>query len=189
MLSPPREPRLLSPPREPRPREPGKAQRIDYEYRREGTGNLFLFFDPHRAWRRIEVTRRRTALDFAHQMKGLVEEGYPQAEILRVVLDQLNTHTPASLYEAFPPEEARQIIQRLAFHYPPKHASWLTRAEIEFSLLERQRLDRRLASLQEVRRKTGAWTEARNQAGAPVQWRFTTEKARTKMHRLSLIHI
>jgi hypothetical protein len=173
----------LSHTREPLLMEPGKPLRIDYEYRREGTCNLFQIFDPHRAWRHIEVTERRTAVDFAQQMKWLVEEAYPKAEIIRVVLDQLNTHSLASLYEAFAPEEARRIARRLEFHYTPKHASWLNMAEIEFSVLERQCLNRRLGSLEEVRRESGAWTDTRNQAGATVHWRFNLEKARTKMHR------
>jgi hypothetical protein len=173
----------LSHQREPLPMAPGKPLRIDYEYRREGTCNLFQIFDPHRAWRHIEVTERRTAVDFAQQMKWLVEEAYPEAEIIRVVLDQLNTHTLGSLYEAFAPEEARRIARRLEFHYTPKHASWLNMAEIEFSVLERQCLNRRLGSLEEVRRESGAWTDTRNQAGATVHWRFNLEKARTKMHR------
>lgn len=163
--------------------EPGKPQRIDYEYTREGTGNLFQIFDPHCAWRRVEVTERRTAVDFAQQMKWLGEEAYPEAEILRVVRNPLNTHTLASLYEAFAPEEARRIARRLEFHYTPKHASWLNMAETEFSVLERPCLNRRLGSLEDVRRENGAWTDARNQAGATVHWRFNLEKARTKRHR------
>jgi HEPN domain-containing protein len=168
--------------REPLPMEPGKPLRIDYEYRREGTCNLFQVFDPHRAWRHIEVTERRTAVDFAQQMKWLVDKVYPKAEIIRVMLDPLNTHSLDSLYETFAPEEARRIARRLEFHYTPKHASWLNMAEIEFSVLERQCLERRLGSSKEVRRETSAWAEARNRAGATVQWRFNLEKARTKMH-------
>jgi hypothetical protein len=174
---------LLSHRRAPLPVESGKPRRIDYEYKREGTCNLFLLFDPHRAWRRVDATGRRAATDFAHQLRWLVDDGYPEAELIRVVLDQLSTHSPASLYEAFVPEEARRIAKRLEFHYTPKHASWLNMAELEFSALGRQCLDRRLASLEVVRRETTAWADARNHAGATVHWRFTTERARTKMHR------
>ena len=165
------------------PTEPGKPQRIDYEYKREGTCNLFLIFDPHRAFRRLEVTERRTAIDFAHQMRWLVDEGYPEAEVIRVVLDNLNTHSAASLYEAYPPEEARRIARRLRFHYTPKHASWLNMAEIEFSVLERQCLGRRLPSRKRVAEEVGAWEAERNRTGATVNWRFTAADARVKLQR------
>jgi len=174
---------LLSHARPPLPVEPGQPERIDYEYKREGTCNLFLFLDRHRGWRHLDVTAQRTAVDFAHQMRWLVDEAYPQAEVIRVVLDNLNTHTPASLYQAFPPEEARRIAKRLEFHYTPKHASWLNMAEIEFSVLERQCLDRRLTSRDEVAQEVGAWEVDRNAAGATILWRFTTTDARTKLHR------
>jgi hypothetical protein len=174
---------LLSHIRPPLPICPGKPQRIDYEYKREGTCNIFLLLDPHRAWRRLVVTEQRTAVDFAHQMKWLVDEGYPEAEVIRVVLDNLNTHSPASLYQAYPPEEARRIARRLEFHSTPKHASWLNMAEIEFSVLERQCLGRRLANRDELTREVGAWEENRNHAGATIHWRFTTADARSKLHR------
>jgi hypothetical protein len=174
---------LLGDVRDPLPPEPGKPKRIDYEYKREGTCNLFLLFDPHRAWRRLEVTERRTAIDFAHQMKWLADEGYPGAEQIRVVLDNLNTHSAASLYEAFAPEEARRIARRVRFHYTPKHASWLNMAEIEFSVLERQCLGRRLPSRGRVAQEVSAWEAERNRTGATVQWRFTTSDARVKLHR------
>jgi hypothetical protein len=175
---------LLSHTHPPLPVAPGQAERIDYEYRREGTCNLFLFFDPHRAWRRLEVTAQRTAVDFAQQLRWLVDEAYPEAEVIRVVLDNLNTHSPASLYQAFPPEEARRIARTLEIHYTPKHASWLNMAEIEFSVLERQCLGRRLASQAEVAREVGAWQAARNDARSTIRWRFTTSDARARMHRL-----
>jgi hypothetical protein len=175
---------LLSHTRPPLPVAPGQAERIDYEYRREGTCNLFLFFDPHRAWRRLEVTAQRTAHDFAQQMRWLVDEAYPEAEVIRVVLDNLNTHSQASLYQAFPPEEARRIARKLEFHYTPKHASWLNMAEIEFSVLERQCLGRRLACQEEVAREVAAWQAARNDARSTIQWRFTTSDARCRLHRL-----
>lgn len=174
---------LLSDVRAPLPPAPGRPKRIDYEYKREGTCNLFLFLDPHRAWRRLEVTEQRTAVDFAHPMRWLVEEVYPEAEVIRVVLDNLNTHSPASLYQAFAPAEARRIARRLQFHYTPKHASWLNMAEIEFSVLERQCLDRRLPSREAVTREVTAWEADRNQTGATIHWRFTTTDARTKLHR------
>lgn len=121
---------LVSETRAPLPARPGQAQRYDYEYRREGTCNLFLFFSPDTAWREVKVTQRRTALDFAHCMRELVDVHFPEAEVVRVVLDNLNTHTPASLYQAFPAEEARRITERLQFHHTPKHASWLNMAEV-----------------------------------------------------------
>lgn len=165
------------------PLSPGQPRRIDYEYKREGTCNVFLFFDPHRAWRRLEVTKQRTAVDFAHQMRWLVDEGYPEAEVIRVVLDNLNTHSAASLYQAFAPAEARRIARRLEFHYTPKHASWLNMAEIEFSVLERQCLGRRLATREIVAHEVAAWEATRNATGATVHWRFTTTDARIKLRR------
>jgi hypothetical protein len=174
---------LLAHVHDPLPVAPGQPERIDYEYTREGTCNLFLLFDPHRAWRRVDVTERRTAVDFAQQLKWLVDHLYPEAKLIRVVVDQLNTHTPASLYEAFLAAEANRITKRLEFHYTPKHASWLNMAEIEFSVLERQCLGRRLVTREEVQLETAAWASARNDAHASVHWRFTTADARTKMHR------
>ena len=171
---------LVSEVRAPLPARPGQAQRYDYEYRREGTCNLFLFFSPDTAWRAVKVTQRRTALDFAHCMRELVDVYFPEAEVVRVVLDNLNTHTPASLYQAFPPEEARRITERLQFHHTPKHASWLNMAEVEFSVLGKQCLDRRLPSIEAIQRETAAWSRARNASGATIQWRFTTVLAREK---------
>lgn len=162
----------------------GRPERIDYEYKREGSCNLFLFFDRHRAWRHLAVTAQRTAVDFAHQMRWLVDEAYPEAQQIRVVLDNLNTHTPASLYQAFPAPEAQRIARRLQFHYTPKHASWLNMAEIEFSVLERQCLGRRLGSQAEVAREAAAWEAQRNAAGASILWRFTTRDARSRLRRL-----
>ncbi len=175
---------LLSDVRAPLLPAPGQPKRIDYEYRREGTCNIFLLLDPHRAWRRLEVTEQRTAVDFAHQMKWLVDQGYPEAEVIRVVLDNLNTHTPASLYQAYPPEEARRIARKLEFHHTPKHASWLNMAEIEFSVLERQCLGRHLPTREGVACEVAAWKADRNQTGATIHWRFTTPDARIKLHRL-----
>lgn len=175
---------LLSDVREPLPCKPGVPRREDYEYRREGTCNLFCFFAPHERWRHVDVTERRTAVDFAHEMKWLVDERYPEAEVIRVVLDNLNIHSPASLYQAFSPAEARRITRKLEFHHTPKHASWLNMNELELSVLSRQCLNRRLGSREEVAREVRAWKEERNAAGATVTWRFTTEHARTRLARL-----
>lgn len=175
---------LLSDVREPLPCRPGQVRRQDYEYTREGTCNLFCFFAPHERWRHIDVTERRTAVDFAQQMKWLVDERYPDAEVIRVVLDNLNIHSPASLYQAFPPEEARRITKKLEFHPTPKHASWLNMNELELAVLSKQCLSRRLGSREELAREVAAWEQARNVAGATVTWRFTTAHARTKLSRL-----
>ncbi len=175
---------LLLDVREPLPCRPGVVRREDYEYQREGTCNLFLFFAPHEKWRHGEVTERRTAVDFAHQMKWLADVRYPEAEVIRVVLDNLNIHTPASLYQAFSPEEARRLARKLEFHPTPKHASWLNMDELELAVLSRQCLSRRLGSREEVAREVAAWEEQRNAAGASVTWRFTTALARTKLRRL-----
>ncbi len=171
---------LLSEVRMPLPARPGQAERFDYEYRREGTCNLFLFFSPDTAWREVKVTQRRTAIDFAHCMRDLVDVHFPEAEKVRVVLDNLNTHTPASLYQAFAPEEASRIAKRLELHHTPKHASWLNMAEVEFSVLGTQCLDRRLPSMEVVQRETAVWCRDRNGSKATIQWRFTTAKAREK---------
>lgn len=175
---------LLDEVREPVPPQPGKPQRQDYEYEREGTCNLFLFLEPHLGWRDVEVTRRRTKQDFAHAMKDLVEVHFPDAPLIRVVLDNLNTHTPASLYETFEPEEARRILRRLEFHYTPKHGSWLNMAEIELSVLGRQCLDQRLPSQERVQAVITPWEHGRNDHRVTIQWRFTTADARDKLHRL-----
>lgn len=175
---------LLSETRRPVPVQPGRAARYDYEYRREGTCNLFVFVQPHVGWRHIKVTERRTKQDFAHCMKDLVDVHFPQAEVIRVVLDQLNTHTPAALYEAFEPDEARRIIRKLEFHHTPKHGSWLNMAEIELSVLSNQCLDRRLPDSETVRGEVNAWQARRNAEQAQIHWRFTAEAARVKLKRL-----
>jgi hypothetical protein len=169
--------------RQPLPAAPGRPLRVDYEYRRNGTANLFLSIEPKTGTRHVEVTERRTKQDFAFQMKSLVER-YPEAEVIRVVLDNLNTHTPASLYEAFSAEEARALVSRLEFHHTPKHGSWLNVAEVELSVLSRQCLDRRLASSEFVRQEVNAWEADRNDQGVRVNWRFTITDARVKLHRL-----
>ena len=170
--------------RAPLPRAPGRPERVDYEYRRRGTANLFLLFEPLAGWRHIEVTERRTSAEFAQQMRALVDVHYPEAERIAVVLDNLSTHSPAALYQAFPPEEARRLLQRLEFHYTPKHGSWLNMAELEFSVLGRQCLDRRIPDQETLQREIAAWEAARNAAQAAVQWRFTVTDARTGLHRL-----
>lgn len=175
---------LLSETRRPVPVQPGRAARYDYEYRREGTCNLFVFVQPHVGWRHVKVTERRTKQDFAHCMKDLVDVHFPQAEVIRVVLDQLNTHTPAALYEAFEPDEARRIIRKLEFHHTPKHGSWLNMAEIELSVLSNQCLDRRLPDSETVRGEVNAWQARRNAEQAQIHWRFTAEAARAKLKRL-----
>jgi len=163
---------------------PGEPARVDYEYTREGTANCFLSFAPHLGWRHVDVTERRAAVDFAHCMRALVDEHFPRAERIRVVLDNLSTHTLASLYQAFAPEDARRLTEKLEFHYTPKHASWLNMAEIELSVLDRQCLERRLASIERLSSEVGAWEQARNAARVKVIWRFTTHQARMKLARL-----
>jgi hypothetical protein len=175
---------MLEEVREPLPAKGARPLRYDYQYRRKGTCNLFLFFCLDSGWREVKVTPQRTAADFAHCMKDLVDLHFPDAEVVRVILDNLNTHTPASLYEAFAPAEARRILKRLEFHFTPKHGSWLNMAEIELSVLTRQCLDRRLPDLESVARETTAWVKDRNAQGATVQWRFTAPQARDKLQRL-----
>jgi transposase len=170
--------------RTPLPQKPGRPQRYDYEYERKGMVNIFTFFGPQRGWRHLDVTDRRTAVDFAEEMRRLVDEHYPEAEKVRVVLDNLNTHTGAALYQAFAPEEARRILRRLEFHYTPKHASWLNMVEIELSVLSRQCLEGRIPDAKTLAREMGAWEQKRNEEGATVQWRFTASDAREKLARL-----
>jgi hypothetical protein len=175
---------LVSETRQPLPVAPGRPARYDYEYRREGTCNLFLFFQPLAGWRHVEVTARRTAQDFAQCMKALVDIHFPKAALISVVLDNLNTHTPAALYEVFPPAEARRILSKLDLRYTPKHGSWLNMAEVEFAVLADQCLDRRLPDRDMARHEVEAWEASRNAVKATVQWQFTTAKARIKLRRL-----
>lgn len=170
--------------REPIPAEPGKLERYDYQYERNGVANLFMFFEPLAAWRHIEVTEQRTAIDYAYQMKYLVDERYPMADKIRVIQDQLNTHVKTSLYKAFEPEEAKRIADKLEFHYTPKHGSWLNMAEIELSVLNRQCLNRRLPDQDTLKLEIAAWSQERNQQSRSVDWRFTTADARIKLKRL-----
>jgi hypothetical protein len=175
---------MIAETRVPVPMQAGQAEYYDYEYRRKGSCNLFLFFNPFAGKRRIKVTQRRTKQDFAHCMKELVDEMYPDAQVVRVILDQLNTHSKASLYETFEPEEARRIARKLEFHYTPKHGSWLNMAEIEFSVVDRQCLDRWLQDLETVQSEIAAWELPRNEQNIGIDWQFTTKKARQKLERL-----
>jgi transposase len=175
---------LISEKREPMPTRPGQVARYDYEYKREGVRNLFMFFEPLAGWRHVEVTDRRTKVDWAHCMRQLVDELYPDAIRIRVVMDNLNTHNPAALYEVFEPAEARRILDRLEFHYTPKHGSWLNVAEIEFSVLSRQCLDRRIPDETTLKQEISAWETRRNDSNVKVDWQFTTDDARIKLKKL-----
>lgn len=168
----------------PMPAQPGQPQRQDFQYERNGTANLFMLCEPIAGWRHVEVTQQRTAIDYAHVLKDIVDLHYPDALLITVVQDNLNTHKPASLYQAFEPAEARRILNRLEFCYTPKHGSWLNMAEIELSILARQCLDRRIADFETLQGEVSAWVETRNQQQTWIDWRFTTEDARIKLKRL-----
>jgi transposase len=169
--------------REPLPPRPGSREKYDYHYRRNGTANLFVFVDRHKKWRHVEVTERKTNQDFAECMRDLVDVHYPTAQLIRVVLDNLNTHKAASLYQTFPPEEARRILRRIEFHHTPKHASWLDMAEIEIGVLNKQCLDRRIGDMETLRAEVDEWETRRNTEGATIRWLFSAEDARKKMGR------
>lgn len=175
---------LVAETRPPLPAEPGQVARYDYEYERRGTANLFMLFEPLTGQRHVKVTERRTAVDFAQVIRDLVDVHYPQAEKIVLVMDNLNTHRPASLYQAFAPEEARRLLERLEIHYTPKHGSWLNMAEIELSALATQCLDRRIPDSGTLAREIAAWEAERNTAHRTVDWRFTTAEARIKLKRL-----
>ncbi len=175
---------LIGETRLPIPMRPGKAECYDHEYVRNGTCNLFMFSAPLLGWRRVTVTERRTRQDWAEQIRRLVDEDFPEAEKVVLVMDNLNTHGPASLYEAFAPEEAKRIRDRLEIHYTPKHGSWLNMAEIELSVLNNQGLDDRIADLSAMRRQVTAWTKRRNSGQNKIDWRFTNKDARIKLKRL-----
>jgi transposase len=175
---------LIGDVRPPLPMRPGCPRREDYEYERNGTANLFMMFEPLAGVRRVEVTERRTNQDFARMIRRLVDEWYPQAEKIVLVLDNLSTHTPAALYEAFEPAEARRLVEKLEWHYTPKHGSWLNVAEMELSVLARQCLDRRIPDLEALRREVAAWEQKRNAAVVKVDWQFATADARVKLKRL-----
>ena len=162
----------------------GRVERYDTEYQRNGTRNLFMICEPKGGWRHVEVTGRRTAVDFAHHVKWLVDGAYPDAEVIGLVLDNLNTHKPGSLCEAFEPSEARRIAKRLEFHYTPTHGSWLNMAEIELSVFSRQCLNRRVGDEALLRREVAALERERNEADAIIDWRFSTQDARSKLHHI-----
>jgi hypothetical protein len=169
---------------EPLPRQPGHAKRIDYEYERHGVCNAFLLFQPLAGWREVKVTEQRTKRDFAYVMRDVVDVFFPHAEVIRVVLDNLNTHSPASLYAVFPPQEARRLVSKLEFHYTPKHASWLNMAEIESSVVVNPCLKRRIPDQPTLTTELATYTRQRNDAHATVRWQFDVQQARTKLGRL-----
>jgi hypothetical protein len=175
---------LVGETRTPEPAGPGRKRRVDYEYRRNGTANVFMLVQPRAGWREVTVTERRTKRDFAEQMRRLVDEQFPTAERIRVVLDNLNTHGPAALYDAFAPVEARRLTRKLEFHYTPLHGSWLNMAEVELASLARQCLGRRLEDIARLRAEVSAWQAPRNAQGTTITWRFTVDDARLKLHRL-----
>jgi hypothetical protein len=169
---------------QPLPAEPGQPERFDYEYVRHGTANLFMISEPLLGWRAVQVTERRTAKDFAEVLRWLVEDVHDEAEKIVVVMDNLNTHKLASLYEAFPAEQARRIAEKLEIHHTPKHGSWLNMAEIELSVLARQCLDQRIESREKLREEVAGWELDRNEQQVEIKWQFTTADARIKLHRL-----
>lgn len=170
--------------RQPIPAAPGRAARIDYEYKRNGTGNIFMFAEPLAGRRDVEVTERRTKIDWAYAVRDLLDGPYADAAKMTLVMDNLNTHTPGSLYEAFPPAEARRLAERLEIHYTPKHGSWLNIAENELSALSKQCLSRRIGTMDELREEVAAWESERNAACVRVNWRFTIDRARERMRRV-----
>jgi DDE superfamily endonuclease len=175
---------LVGETRVPLPPAPGRLERFDYEYVRNGTANLFMVSEPLLGWRGVSVTARRTAKDFAELLRWLVEDVHPDADKVVLVVDNLNTHGPGCLYEAFAPARARRIAEKLEWHYTPKHGSWLNVAEIELAVLSKQCLGRRIESAEELEREALTWAEERNEAQVEVRWQFTTAKARIKLHRL-----
>lgn len=175
---------LIGETRQPLMGKPGRPERFDTEYVRNGTCNLFMFSAPLLGWRRVDVTERRTMTDWAEQVRHLVDVDFPWAEKVTLVMDNLNTHRPASLYEAFAPEEARRILERLEIHYTPKHGSWLNMAEIEFSVLNHHGLSDRIATMERMKDEVKAWVQLRNRQVKRIIWRFTTDDARIKLARL-----
>jgi transposase len=174
---------LIGEVRQPIAAKPGQRERYDCEYRRNGTVNLFVFLDAHRPWRKVKVTDRRTNQDFAHCMRDLVDVHYPDAPVIRVVMDNLSTHSAGALYDAFPAPEARRVRERIQFHHTPKHASWLNMVEIEIGVLRTQCLDRRIDSKCQLVAEIAAWEQRRNAEKARINWMFTTEKAREKLRK------
>jgi hypothetical protein len=179
---------LVSETRQPLPVQNGKPIRYDFEYRRQGTCNLFMFLQPLAGWRHVKVTERRTKQDFSECMNDLAEVHFPDAEQIRVVLDNLNTHSPAAFYEKYPPEHARRLAKKFEFHYTPAHSSWLNMAEVEISVLTEQCLDRRLGCQEVLTKEVAAWEAERNAAQATIDWRFTIPNARDKLRKLYPVH-
>jgi hypothetical protein len=175
---------LIGETRVPMPAKPGRPARVDYEYERNGTANLFMLFAPLEGWRHIEVTDRHTAVDYARLLKELSDIWFPDAAKIALVQDNLNTHKPASLYEAFPPSEARRLVERFEWHYTPKHGSWLNMAESELSVVSGQCLNRRILDKQTLTDEIAAWERDRNKKYAKADWQFTTADARIKLKRL-----
>ena len=175
---------LTSETRAPISMAPGRPARQDYEYKRNGTASLFMLFAPLEGWRHVSATPRRAAIDYAHVLKQLSDVHFPKAEAITLVQDNLNTHTPASLYRAFPPEEARRIADRFEWHYTPKHGSWLNMAEAELSVLARQCLSRRIPDIETLEEHVAAWLQRRNKYNVKADWRFTTEDARIRLKNL-----
>lgn len=175
---------LLDESRESIPMKPGKPQRQDGEYIRNGSCSIFIFTEPLAGWRHVTACERRTRIDWANQIRELLEIHYPNVPKIRLVMDNLNTHSTASLYEAFPPETARNLAKRLEIHYTPKHGSWLNIAEIELSVLSGQCLNRRVATIESLRAELSAWENTRNLNQKGVDWQFTTDDARIKLKRL-----
>lgn len=175
---------LIKETRTPIPARSGQPARVDYEYERNGTANLFMLFAPLEGWRHVSVTDRHTAVDYAHLLKELSDRWFPRAKRIKLVQDNLNTHKPASLYEAFPPAEARRLVERFEWHYTPKHGSWLNMAECELSVLAGQCLDRRIPEKQTLIDEVGAWEADRNKHHAKADWQFTTTDARIRLKRL-----
>jgi hypothetical protein len=175
---------LIKETRVPIPAKPGRLARTDYEYERNGTANLFMLFAPLEGWRHVEVTDRHAAVDYAHLLKDVSDRWFPNAAKIALVQDNLSTHKPASLYEAFPPAEARRLVERFEWHYTPKHGSWLNMAETELSVLSSQCLDRRIPGKDGLINEVAAWEAARNKHHAKADWQFTTADARVKLKRL-----
>ena len=175
---------LVAETRVPMPAKPGRPARHDYEYERNGTANLFMLFAPLEGWRHVKVTDRHTAVDYAHLLKEVSDTWFPNVPKIALVQDNLNTHKPASLYEAFPAEEARRLVERFEWHYTPKHGSWLNMAEIELSVLTTQCLDRRIPDKAMLTEETAAWEAERNNKHSKADWQFTTADARVKLKRL-----
>jgi hypothetical protein len=175
---------LIAETRVPIPAKPGRAVRYDYEYRRNGTANLFMMFAPLEGWRHVKVTDRHTALDYAQVLKEISDTHFPDARKIVLVQDNLNTHKPASLYGAFPPAEARRLVERFEWHYTPKHGSWLDMAESELAVLSSQFLDRRIPDQPALKEEVAAWQAQRNVKNARADWQFTNADARVKLKRL-----